>query len=189
MRQVKSFKSVMEQAFSKKCAAHITFKINEDFIPTGDEFPFQLIDPEEETPDMVSSSPHGPGPEDKDESLASSPDSLPDMDDLEINYKGYISAKVKIPTSGYHFSHGIIKRRARDGNGELIGKANPNPVLDTSVYEVELENGSVDRYHANVLAEHIYSQVDDEGYSKSSFDLVTDHRSDPDAMSKISPKC
>jgi hypothetical protein len=86
------------------------------------------------------------------------------VDDLELDYDGYISAKVKIPTSGYQFSHGVIKRRARDGNGELIGKANSNPMLDTSMYEVELEDGSVDRYHTNVLAEHIYSQVDDEGY-------------------------
>jgi hypothetical protein len=133
----------------------MTFKINKDYVPTGDELTFQLFDPEEETPDMISSSPHGPGPEDEDESPVSSPDSLPRVDDLEFDYNGYISAKIKIPTLGYHFSHGIIKRRARDGNGELIGKANPNSMLDTSMYEVELEDGSVDRYHANVLAEHI----------------------------------
>jgi hypothetical protein len=44
---------------------------------------------------------------------------------------------------------------------------------------------TVDRYHANVLAEYIYSQVDNEGYSKSSFDSITDHRSNPEEMSKI----
>jgi hypothetical protein len=175
----------MEQAFSKKYVAHMTFKIKEDFIPTDDEFPFQIIDSDEQTPEMVASSIHGLGPEDEDESPTSTPDSLPDVDDLEIDYNGYVSAKVRIPTSGYHFSRGIIRCHIRDGNGELIGKANPNPMLDTSMYGAELEDGSIDRYHANVLAEHIYCQVNDEGYSKSSFDSVTNNRSDPDAMSKI----
>jgi hypothetical protein len=137
----------MEQVFSRKYAAHMTFKVNEDFIPTDDDFPLQLIDPalEEQTPEMTDSSIFGPGPEDEDESPASSPDSLPDVDDLELDYNGYISAKVKMPTSGYHFFHGVIKRRARDGNGELIGQINPNLMLDTSMYELELENGLVDR--------------------------------------------
>jgi Reverse transcriptase (RNA-dependent DNA polymerase) len=59
-------------------------------------------------------------------------------------------------------------------------------MLDTSIYEVELEDGSVDMYHANVLVEHIYSQVDNEGYLKSSFDSITNYCSTPKAMSKIS---
>jgi hypothetical protein len=95
MRKVKGFESVMEQAFSRKYAAHMTFKINEDFIPTDDDFPFQMIDElDEQTPDMTASSLFGPEPEDEVESPASSPDSLPDVDDLELDYNGYISAKV-----------------------------------------------------------------------------------------------
>ena len=77
---------------------------------------------------------------------------LPDVEDIEMGYKNYILAKVSIPIDGFQFANGVVKRRARDQNGELIGKANPNPLLETSVYEVELEDGLVKRYHANILA-------------------------------------
>ena len=60
-------------------------------------------------------------------------------------------------------SPGRVVRRARDSAGELIGKTNPNPLLDTSEYEVQFEDGAVERYHANIIAEHIYSRVDSEG--------------------------
>jgi hypothetical protein len=71
---------------------------------------------------------------------------------LRWGYDNFISAKLSIPINGYQFSNGVVKRIARDANGELIGKANPNPLLDTSVYEVELEDGTVKKYHANILA-------------------------------------
>ena len=99
-----------------------------------------------------------------------------------MGYDNYVSAKVSIPKDGYQFANGVVKRRARDENGVLIGKANPNPLLDTSVYEVELEDGSVERYHANILAEHIYSSIDKDGYTTSAFVSITDHKSNDAAL-------
>ena len=55
-------------------------------------------------------------------------------------------------------------------------------MLDTSVYEVELEDGSIERYHANILVEHIYASIDDDGYTKSAFDSIVDHRSKSNAV-------
>jgi hypothetical protein len=92
---------------------------------------------------------------DSDDSSVSTTSPLPDAEDIEIGYNNYVLAKVLIPVNGYQFSNGVVKRRARDANGELIGKSNPNPLLDTSVYEVELENGSIERYHANILAKPV----------------------------------
>jgi hypothetical protein len=103
------------------------------------------------------------------------------VDDIEMGYDNYESAKVSIPKDGYQFANGVIKRRARDENGVLIGKVNPNPLLDISVYEVELEDGSVERYHANILAEHIYSSIDKGGYTTSAF-VSTDHKSKDTAL-------
>ena len=111
------------------------------------------------------------------------PTKLPDLkdaDDFDLN--SYISAKVKLPLNGQQFAHGVVKRRARDSTGELIGKSNTNPLFDTSLYEVEFEDGAVERYSANVIAEHIYSQVDKDGRTVSLFKDITDHRKDKDAV-------
>ena len=80
------------------------------------------------------------------------------------------------PRDGHSFATGIVKKRARDDNGELIGKANPNPRLDTSELEVEFEDGSVDRYHANIIAENLFSQVDSEGRRFRVLEEIVDHR-------------
>jgi hypothetical protein len=108
--------------------------------------------------------------------------SLPDAEDIEMGYDNYISAKIFIPVNGYQFANEVIKRRARDANGELIGRANPNPLLDTSVYKAELEDGSVERYHANILAEHLYSRLDNEGYTTSAFDLIINHKTSDESL-------
>ena len=89
---------------------------------------------------------------------------LPDLaeaDDVDLN--NYIVAKVMLPKDGHTFASGKVVQRARNPDGELVGKSSGNPLLDTSVYEVEFEDGSVERYHANIIAEHIYSQVDQDG--------------------------
>ena len=64
----------------------------------------------------------------------------------------------------------------------LIGKTNPNPLLDTSEYEVQFEDGSVERYHANVIAENIYARVDSEGNTQYMLDEIIDHKSDDTAL-------
>jgi len=51
----------------------------------------------------------------------------------------------------------------RDANGNPVGRANSNPILDTRVYEVESPHGSVHDYAANILAEALYAQVDVDG--------------------------
>jgi hypothetical protein len=76
----------------------------------------------------------------------------------------YISSRVCIP-QGDSMVYGTVKCRKRDQDGELIGRSNKNPLLDTSVYEVELDTGDTEAYyHANIIAESIYSQVDGDGY-------------------------
>ena len=60
---------------------------------------------------------------------------LADADDLDLN--NYIAAKVMLPKDGHTFASAKVVARARNPDGELIGRSNPNPLLDTSVYEVE----------------------------------------------------
>jgi hypothetical protein len=56
-------------------------------------------------------------------------------------------------------------------------------MLDTSVYEVEFEDGYVEAYSANVIAEHLYSQIDDEGYHYLTLGDILDHKKDGSAVS------
>ena len=107
---------------------------------------------------------------------------LAEADDLDFN--SYISAKVKLPVGGHTFANGKVIGRARDECGELIGKSHSNPLLDTSVYEVRFEDGAVERYSANIIAEGIYSQVDKDGTTLTYLDEIVGHRSDPDAVQK-----
>ena len=105
---------------------------------------------------------------------------LRDVDDFDLNK--YISAKVQIPKDGHSFAVGKVIKRVRDDNSELIGKSNSNPLLDTSLYEVQFDDGSVEKYHANIIAEHIYEQVDDDGCTRMVIDDIIDHRSDETAV-------
>ena len=50
------------------------------------------------------------------------------------------------------------------------------------MYEVQFEDGSVDRYHANIISENIYSRIDSEGHSQYMLDEILDHKSDDTAI-------
>ncbi len=44
-----------------------------------------------------------------------------------------------------------VKRRATDFSDRPLGKPHSNPMLDSHVYEVELEDGTIDQYYANQM--------------------------------------
>ena len=107
---------------------------------------------------------------------------LKDADDLDFN--SYIAAKVKLPRDGHTFANAQVIGRAKDECGDLIGKHNQNPLLDTSVYEVKFDDGAVERYTANIIAENIYSQVDKDGVTVSHLHDTLDHKTDETAVPK-----
>ena len=57
-------------------------------------------------------------------------------------------------------------------------EAQRQPLLDTSRYAVEYEDGSVDEMSANIIAEAVYAQVDDEGREFILLDAIIDHQRD-----------
>ena len=65
----------------------------------------------------------------------------------------------------------------------VIGRSNSNPLLDTREYEVEMPDGSVETYTANVIAENLYAQIDDDGNPYTIMEEIQDHRKDGDALS------
>ena len=99
-----------------------------------------------------------------------------DMDDVtpeEFDY--YVGASVTLNKGGTQKT-GFVRKRARNNSGELIGKSNPNPILDTRNYEVEFFDGDVGEYTANVIAESMWAHCDAEGNQYLLLDSIVDHK-------------
>ncbi|MHA7927758.1 MAG: hypothetical protein ACX936_21375, partial [Marinobacter sp.] len=109
----------------------------------------------------------------------------PEQDDItETDFDGYIGATIDLTDDTGKTQRGIVRRRARNHSGEITGRANRNPLLDTRQYEIELDDGRVERYYANQIAENLYSQVDSEGRTRLMFSEIVGHRKDGTAVSK-----
>ena len=101
----------------------------------------------------------------------------PGIADSEI-----LSMELAIPRDGANPELARVKRRKKDSDGNPIGTANKNPVLDTRVFEVEFGDGHTAAMTANVIAENLFSQVDQDGYRLLLMDEIMDHRGGSDAM-------
>ena len=78
-----------------------------------------------------------------------------------ITYDIYIGAEVFLP-NGNDMVSGTVMLRVKDFEGQPIGKADKNPVLDTRVYNEfsDCENAELG---ANIIAECMYAQCDNTG--------------------------
>jgi hypothetical protein len=66
-----------------------------------------------------------------------------------------------------------------NADGNFIGRAHKNPLLDSRVYEIEFLDSEHQEVSYNLLAEHLLSQVDEEGNQFQLFKEIVDHRKDP----------
>ena len=108
--------------------------------------------------------------------------SYPDIDDATPEYQdGYIGAEVNLPLQGT-MVQGKVKERSRTDSGDLFGKANKHPILDTRSYDVEFPDGTTKAYTANVIAENMISQCDMDGNQFRLMESVIDHKSDETAV-------
>jgi hypothetical protein len=111
-----------------------------------------------------------------------SPDEGTD-DHTPESYDEYLTAQVLLPQGGEAKKATVVGRK-RDHDGRPIGKRHANPLLDTRLYEVEFPDGSTEAIAANLIAENMLSQVDDEGRSYSVLSEIVDHRTNGHAISK-----
>jgi hypothetical protein len=113
--------------------------------------------------------------------------SIPDADEDKSlpQYDGYIDMELGLPHgSDGNLIHATVKRRALDVDGNPIGKAHKNPLLDTRAYEIEYIDGHQETLTANIIAENLLSQVDAEGHRQIILDEIIDHRTTRNAISK-----
>ena len=105
-----------------------------------------------------------------------------DADDTEFeSFDKYIGAEFFVNDNGESVPAKVVKR-AKDNEGKSIGKQHSNPLMDTRAYDCELGDGTVYRYSANVIAENIFAQCDDEGRRQAVLQEITDHRKDATAI-------
>jgi hypothetical protein len=104
---------------------------------------------------------------------------MPEADDDPLEFlDNHISAHVLL-LEGDTFTKGQVIARKHDIDGNILGKPHINPILDSRIYEVQFEDGHIEEYAANVIAESIYAQVDDKRCENLILDEITDYRKNP----------
>jgi hypothetical protein len=107
---------------------------------------------------------------------------MPEADEWDAEvFNQYISVELLLSKDGEYVLGKVIGHRY-DRDGNPIGQTNNNPILDTRVYDVIFPDGNTLEYSANVIAECIYSQVDNKGNQFLLLDDVIDWKRSADTM-------
>ena len=111
-------------------------------------------------------------------------DKLHEADDFspEIMDNGYLNMELALPRDGETPAFARVTKRMKDDNGNPVGRAHQNPILDTRMFEVEFLDGEKQAMAANVIAENMFAQVDQEGHRFMLIDEIIDFRSDDRAV-------
>ena len=111
---------------------------------------------------------------------------LPHADDasgVEVSSDQYVGMELALSRGGEgEVLHAKVKKRVRDDEGNPVGRANNNPLLDSRKYEVEYIDGHVEELTANIIAENLIAQVDEEGQRQMMMSEIMDHRTLHDAV-------
>ena len=107
----------------------------------------EVDEPEEE---IFEATPDGILPTDED--LEEDPNG-PSFDPLIVS-----KAQVVLPHKEGDMMIAVDIKRKRDANGNLVGRKQRFPRLDSRVYEVEFLDGERQKIAYNILAEHLLSQ-------------------------------
>ena len=104
-----------------------------------------------------------------------------------VEFDKYISAKLAFNRDdpdnfGVIKEFGKVKGRKRNSEGKFIGQWHSNPHLDTSIYEVEFEDGRVEPYLANQIAEAMLMNTDDQGNTLLHVKEIIAHKKDGRAL-------
>ena len=111
---------------------------------------------------------------------------VPEADDKfdPDSYDHYLNMEITVDQGGEHPQLARVTKRLRDHNGNPVGTANDNPILDTRMYEVEFIDGHKQAMAANVIAENLFALVDEEGHRHLILDSIVDHRKNDAAVIK-----
>ena len=108
---------------------------------------------------------------------------LKDKESTPDGYDNYLGMELGMPRGhDDQLLRARVKRRAIDVDGVPVGVRNNNPLLDTRLYEIEYLDGTIEHVTANVIAECLLAQVDDEGHRQLLLSEIIDHRVTDEAI-------
>ena len=107
------------------------------------------------------------------------PDPLPSPEARE----NYVNANVMLPL-GDSLLRGRVVEQKRDAKGNVMGRANDNPIRETRQYVVKFDASEVTQLTVNVITQSMYSMCDEDDYQVLLFDAIVDHKRDETAMTK-----
>ena len=102
-------------------------------------------------------------------------------------YDRLLNAEVQLQHDN-RVTTGKVKHQALGPDGNMDGKYDNNPTLNSIMYEVEFANGTVKEYGANIIAENMLRQVDLEGFSVALMEGIVDLRCDESVAVPIEEK-
>ena len=92
----------------------------------------------------------------------------------------YLNSEIALPHIDHEYPQlARVSKRMKNFAGNSIGTANKNPILDTRQYLVEYFDGHEEAMHTNLITEHMYAQVDEDGHIFSLLTKRVDHRYNP----------
>jgi hypothetical protein len=80
--------------------------------------------------------------------------------------------------------HATVRKRVRDDEGKPVGSVHANPLLDSRKYEVHNVDGNVEELTANLIAENLIAQVDEEDRRQMMLSAIANYRVLRDAISQ-----
>ena len=92
-------------------------------------------------------------------------------------YDKLLNAEIMVQAEEGQISGKVIKR-AFGPDGKVAGKYDDNPYLNSIMYEVELTDGRIKEYRANIIAENMLTQVDLDGFSLALMEGIIDYKCD-----------
>ena len=84
-----------------------------------------------------------------------------------------IHAKFLLPQGG-KVRLDKVQGRTKEDDKNTVGPFELKPILNSIIYNVELSDGAVKQYAANVIAENMYIQVDSGDQSTDILDVIVD---------------
>ena len=66
--------------------------------------------------------------------------------------------------------------------GDISGRYNVNPMLQSMIYEVNFPDSQVNYYAENIIANNVLSHIDDKGYSFTFVNIIVDYKRDNSAV-------
>jgi hypothetical protein len=101
--------------------------------------------------------------------------------DSQPAYDGLINAELLLPQNGEYQPVQVLGRTVGpDGHPE--GNYSDNHRMNTLSYDVQFPEGDIKEYAANIIAENLLNQGDDDGFSITKLQSIVDHRTTNEAL-------